>query len=300
MNKFLIGTEVSFDIDCGDFEEQIKTINGVIVESEDDHISIVAKTTDSLNGIWYYISKTDIPDYNVKITSPRKETDIDACRDVALMLLYAGSFEPIIDCTPICSHTFTNTTVVVLKGEDGKPAMADIYNDLDAREKWYDLIKGFIMEGDFGRIYALFNKPYRMLFVNLCKPHMAKWHFSQMLADVWVDSENPNQDINVKLRESIKNFKYADKEFLMTHSDYVKYQNIPNEITLYRGVSVGREQKGLSWTADRKTAEFFANRYGEGYVLEHTFKKEDIYCYLNTRGEDEYVCNTSFMNKRNK
>lgn len=113
--------------------------------------------------------------------------------------------------------------------------------------------------------------------------------------DAWVTEENPNMDINCSLKESVQFFKKANKELLMEPKDYEVYKAFPETLTVYRGVAVGRIEKGLSWTANKETAEWFAHRFDneneKGYVQSMTVSKKDILAYFNTRGEDEIVIN---------
>lgn len=40
------------------------------------------------------------------------------------------------------------------------------------------------------------------------------------------------------------------------------------------GVTPGHNPDGMSWTRERDKAEWFANRFGEGYILKGTAKKK--------------------------
>ena len=51
----------------------------------------------------------------------------------------------------------------------------------------------------------------------------------------------------------------------------------------------GRNPKGMSWTRDLKKAEWFAGRFGKGYVLEGTAEKKDVLAFFGRRNEEEIV-----------
>ena len=104
-------------------------------------------------------------------------------------------------------------------------------------------------------------------------------------------SENPNNDVNVPLKEMVKHFKYCDKSHLMTADELDVYNSMPDEFDVYRGVSIGRVKEGFSWTRDKEKALWFANRFGKGYLLKAHVKKTDVFAYYNRRDEDEYVVN---------
>ena len=103
--------------------------------------------------------------------------------------------------------------------------------------------------------------------------------------------ENGNNDENVGLPEIKKWFREAAPDSLMGKEDFEYYQNLPDGIPLYRGVAVGRNPKGISWTDDLAVAKWFANRYGKGgyvQVIEKS-RKSHVLAYFNSRNEHEVV-----------
>lgn len=87
-------------------------------------------------------------------------------------------------------------------------------------------------------------------------------------------------------------FEIADRERMVGCGDPLP----PAPYTLYRGVcGTGRNRKvrGISWTADKAVAEWFANRYpelpGSPAVYEITLRNaQSIWAYTNEREEQEY------------
>lgn len=92
-------------------------------------------------------------------------------------------------------------------------------------------------------------------------------------------------------------FQKCKKEHLMCKEDYENYKKLPDKFIVYRGVAVGRNPHGLSWTLNLETAKWFANRFNNdkktGYIEKAVVRKSDMFAYFNTRGEDEIVCNVS-------
>ena len=79
----------------------------------------------------------------------------------------------------------------------------------------------------------------------------------------------------------------------MSEEEFTIYENLPEILTVYRGVGVGGVRDGLSWTRDINMAIWFANRFNgkngkTGYVLSAEIHKEDILAYFSK--EDEIVC----------
>ena len=84
--------------------------------------------------------------------------------------------------------------------------------------------------------------------------------------------------------------KMCRKDYLMDKEEYKAYKELPDEITVYRGVnSVGRILS-LSWTTDLETAKWFAKRWTkDGKVCKGKIKKEYVLAYFLGRGESEVI-----------
>ncbi len=63
---------------------------------------------------------------------------------------------------------------------------------------------------------------------------------------------------------------------------------------VYRGVGVGRNSRGLSWTRNLEKVVWFSNRFNTeeryGYVQTAIVPKNEIFAYFNTRREEEIIC----------
>ena len=217
-----------------------------------------------------------------------KETNMQAVKETAKMLFLAVDIEPNPQFPFITSHPFTQVTTTCIE-VNGKMEMVDLTNE-DNYEMWKDQLFAQIDRAeDFGRIAMMTNTPWKLTLLKYCKDYLDNKTFTEYFAEFWVMSENPNMDVNVSIKEFISWYKEADKEILMDKEDYEVWKSLPEEFTVYRGVSNGRAEYGLSWTRNYDTAEWFANRFGEGHVLSATINKKHALAYLNSRGEDEIV-----------
>lgn len=63
-------------------------------------------------------------------------------------------------------------------------------------------------------IYMLLNKPYALSFLSWAEPHLSQKEFSEILADGWIRSENPNMDKNFVKKKLVDMFKKADRSTL--------------------------------------------------------------------------------------
>lgn len=167
----------------------------------------------------------------------------------------------------------------------------DNQDDLFYAQKQYE--QNIVKQTDVHGVYMIIRKSYRLTFLKFIKEYLSIKDMSELLAHAWVSSENPNQDVNVPVNVVAKWFKQADKIVLMDKDEYAYYQSLPQTITAYRGVAIGRNPMGLSWTCNIDTAKWFANRFNtktkKGYIQSIEIDKSYVLAYFNGRNEDELV-----------
>lgn len=79
---------------------------------------------------------------------------------------------------------------------------------------------------------------------------------------------------------------------MLVSQTYAVFCELDEVVTVYRGVTSYNEEniRALSWTLDRKTAEWFAGRFGEsGTVYEAQISKAHIHAVFLSRGESEVI-----------
>jgi len=108
----------------------------------------------------------------------------------------------------------------------------------------------------------------------------------KVFGEIWIDSEGIHNNLYVWKRC----FKYIkdNKIIIMDDEDKKIYDNLPDEVTIYRG-SVYED--GISWTLSKEKAEWFRDRFDEkdSKVFEKTIQKKDIIAYFNGRDEQEII-----------
>lgn len=144
------------------------------------------------------------------------------------------------------------------------------------------------------RIFMMFQKSYRLTFLKYVKKYLTKKEFAEQLKDVWIMSENPNNDVNVSIGTLVRWFQSADKKYLMNEEEYEIYENLPDQVRVYCGVNKFENPKGLSWTLSLDTAKWFANRWShdgseDGYIQTALVNKSDVLAYFGDRGESEVI-----------
>lgn len=101
-----------------------------------------------------------------------------------------------------------------------------------------------------------------------------------LACDVWVDSENIQQNIE----EWRRLFANGDDLWLGTVQERMQFNGLPDPIPAYRGGAVG----DWSWTTSKATAQFFSRQSGYP-VREALIPKADVFGYLTRRGEYELL-----------
>lgn len=150
-----------------------------------------------------------------------------------------------------------------------------------------------VHEKDWGQVVFLHERPYRLkALIDYVVGHDADepeeviplcavpehW---ELAADVWVDSENIEQELE-NWRALVGN---GDCDlWLGSEEEHAAFAALPDPIPAYRGGSVG----DWSWTTDFKIAEFFSRRSGL-WVREALIPKADCFGYLTRRGESELL-----------
>lgn len=222
-----------------------------------------------------------------------KETNLLKVKETFKTLFCAVEIKPLLDGLVI-QHPFSNNTIVNTM-EMGIINLLEKGKEKENFNVWKNTIYTLIDESNnLIRLFLLVDKNWRLTALKYAKEDMSLKDFSEILSLSWIMAENPNGDANVSINTLIKWFRQADKHILMEDDDYKIWENLPDELTLYRGISQHHNPKGLSWTKNIETAKWFKNRFNspDNYMLKAVVKKEDMICYLNSRGEDEIVVDT--------
>lgn len=226
----------------------------------------------------------------------RKNTDINKVKSTALSFLYLDikntEFSPFF-----VEHPFFQSAYINVKRQ-GNFITANILEDTLAKKEVISQYSRRITNcNNVYDIVELILTKYRLTFFSYIFTYLNKYDYSKLLGDIWVFSENPNQDANVPTKKAIKWFQMADKQYLMNEDEYGYYNDLSQTITVYRGVAVQRNPHGLSWTCNENKAHWFANRFNtetkQGYVQKAIINKSDVLAYFNRRNEDEIIVNTT-------
>ncbi len=85
----------------------------------------------------------------------------------------------------------------------------------------------------------------------------------------------------------------VDRNDFMLARERRKYDKLPDEFVVYRGVQAGcRSRKGMSWSLDRNVAEMFCelnDGFPKGKVIERLVKKSDIFAVIDNDEQEVII-----------
>jgi hypothetical protein len=174
------------------------------------------------------------------------------------------------------------------------PLVISSHPDVKEINRWYNLKKAGIAtalrEEDWERYVVLHERPYRVMALkNLLK--MRAVAFSQLwpvVGWIWVDTEFPFYEVAFWRR--VWGSPDPLKRSAMDADDLLKFEQLPEEFPVWRGVGCEKAAYGLSWTLDRNVGVYFAKRFGSIPTLaQGKARKDRIAAYFTGRKELEVV-----------
>lgn len=143
-------------------------------------------------------------------------------------------------------------------------------------------VERLVGEGKLGDAIWHYERPWRMLMLHRWwkTGRVDRDRLRVLLPDIWRDTEQPHQFG----RKPSELFRAAGPELL---SDAPVPWATGDVLTVWRG---GRPQ-GISWTLDRKRAEWFAGRFDGESVWRGTIEASKVWAYFERRNEQEVVLN---------
>lgn len=226
------------------------------------------------------------------------KTDLLELKLLAKSLLHMEpeqtEFSPII-----VHHPFTTTGIVGLKDAEGNLRIGNIMESPEDRKQWRKQMAEIIDGCDNAfSIYHLIEKQYALGFFKYAAPSLSKADYSAILADAWIRSEQPNHDPNLPQSRLLAMFRAADPKLLMDEQERNRLDGLEDTVTVYRGVRSARSDgiSAMSWTLDKDTAVWFANRYGrQGKVYEAKIEKKHIHALFLGRNESEVILDPKYL-----
>lgn len=227
-----------------------------------------------------------------------RETDLHEVKLTAHCLLDV-KIQPTAFSPAVVSHPFTNSGISALCNKDGTFSVIDLMNNSDDCAMWRKMVGEQIDRAEtVHQIFGMLNPPYYLTFLKFTTSALSPKDLGELLSIAWTQTECPNQDCNISRSELLALFKSVSPECLMNDDEQQVFDALDDSVTVYRGVTSYNRKNihALSWTLDRRTAVWFAHRFGEeGTVYEAQIKKEHIYAYFSGRNESEVIVDPRYL-----
>lgn len=228
----------------------------------------------------------------------RQTTDIEQVRIIAkafLMIEPAKTeFSPLI-----VQHPFTNCGLCVITDGDEHKTV-DITQSENNLLAWQEYVSEIIDRSDLTGIFCNLNTPYALTFLKYAEPFITRTDLSEILARVWIQSENPNSNVDVTKTDIRNLFEKADPTVLMDENERKQLSELDDTITVYRGVTKENSKniRVFSWTLDYDKAAWFAHRFNEdGTVYSAQIDKDHIFALFNGRNESEVIVDPRYLSE---
>lgn len=151
-----------------------------------------------------------------------------------------------------------------------------------------EAVKKALAEKNFNSYVYLHERPYRLEAFTKIADKLSDTQYWTLLSSIWTDTENQWQ--NHETWKTLLSSKRSGRHYLSGEEGDNLLRSLPEEVVIYRGCQPEVNENGLSWTLDKKKAEFFAKRFGkEGIILEKKISKTKIIAVLLGRGESEVI-----------
>ena len=175
---------------------------------------------------------------------------------------------------------------------------AGLYNRQYQAKK--QAVENAITEKKWSHALVLHERPHRLEFFLEQQEQMTDEEYWETLAWVIIDSENLWQ-YDAQLRFALLNPKReASRYLLMDEAERAALKMLPDEIPIWRGCQ-WRNRFGMSWTANKDTAIWFARRLNEKKPRLHSgvISKSDVIAHFCGRNEQEILAfHTKIRNKK--
>ncbi len=195
----------------------------------------------------------------------------------------------------IASHPLFSS-YVTMDTSTNPPRLMQITKDniKELKEQRYKYFEKILKKDKtFSRLFILIHKPFRIPIFVLLIDFLSEEEYNKNLIQLWTETEFPHQN-GIELLINL--FDKSKHKYLMNKNEKKVFKEMPNKITIYRGIFGEGKIKALSWTLDKEKAKWFATRFKEkGRIFKSIIEKKYIYAYKDNRGEKEVIINPNYF-----
>ena len=216
----------------------------------------------------------------------RTKTDLDSVKKFAKILIYL-ELNQVSDMPMFVNHPYVTSIFVSKNGK-----ILNLLSEPDRMIWENDLKRTIANVNRYDEFATIITKSYRSVFLNETLRYIGNKDLAKYLRKLWISCDYVNVDQVISKSKYVSLFKQADKSALMNGDEIQRISDLPDNVTIYRGVNdiTNHPVNGLSWTLDINTANWFANRFAKmkectASVYKATINKEDILSYFDEEKE---------------
>jgi hypothetical protein len=154
------------------------------------------------------------------------------------------------------------------------------------------MIHDLTSKKNYGHLFGIMDKKILIpTFIKIYQEIPDKDKYDVFI-DLYVRSEYGFQKFPKEIIMDCFSKRNLSKEWKKNIEKLKKKLQGKDKITVYRGIGSlsAKEDDAFSWTLSKKTAKFFADRFGSnGKIIKKEISIEEIVDYLDNRGEEEII-----------
>ena len=145
-------------------------------------------------------------------------------------------------------------------------------------------------DGDISTVINMHERPYRLEALSNFVSESPE-QFYPVMGEVWTGSENiwQNLDMWKMLWHQADHLGHTRLTMDEKDLEFLSVVQKAGTVEIYRGAEPRRNVRGLSWTTDRKKAEWFSRRFRAGHTYQVTVGVQDIIAAFVGLGESEVI-----------
>lgn len=178
---------------------------------------------------------------------------------------------------------------ITLQEEALQMKMGETYTLVDHFNIMQERFMNLIEEGEWNKAIFLSDKKVSFLVFEALKNEIPEEDQKDLFLEIYQRNEYGFNRLNVEMVKEILSLPTSEKYDVKHHE--VKPDK-EGYYTIYRGITPESTpvEQAYSWTFDRKTADFFANRFNSnGQIVEGKVHISKIQAFLKGRGEEEVI-----------
>jgi len=186
-------------------------------------------------------------------------------------------------------HPFSSSTIVLHM--DGNMSIENQINRINTNfHKKKEWLEGHMKEGKWSNFIFWVEKTFRLDMFMKYEEKLTDEEYWETLGQVFISTEIQTDRMDEWIE--VFNSKRPNREYLLTEDEDLDFFNqLPDQVEIWRGVRDEDWIEGLSWTTDKEQGEWFSKRFSHStqILCNGWIEKDKI--LMSSEHENLIVCN---------